>query len=468
MIATGIRPSTLLCCALAVGAVVSGGADSVDPKSPLADLPTIYADNPDHLWNRLHAALLVRTGPDGKEYGRDRLEPLLWKESAYLLRGKSRERLIAVLEEFDRTQGEKRIDDPLKRAVLQRDLWLVSSWLSGTPETEARRQLESRLDKTIRRVALTPWQIANLPDNFVRAVTSMKYADHFDPEKPEQSYLPSDLFEGAGPWVCVGPANGPSALFHIDDRGGNAFGNSVFFVFLKLPGGRQKTLDFLKRLGALDNLFVPNADEKTKRTYPTLPQPGFPPWPKGTAVALVRRALLIDTNRRIAASSLTEGLQIRIITTETPALTKTVLQVASTRRPPSDWQGSFEFQLRRVDLFAGKAGGLRDVSGERDFKTGFNSHHWDEFDQTSKSGPFPERSMPFATNRASCGMCHNFPGAYSFNSVPGFAFGGFGPVEEGWRQKLPGPTTMAAVERQVIKWKESRPAWLAFVKRSAE
>jgi hypothetical protein len=466
--AARIRLISFTFCPLAVIACVSGGTGNADPKGAPPDLPAIYADKPDHLWNRLHAAILVRTGPDGKNYGRDRLEPLLWTESVHLLRGKPAERAVAVLEEFERERGEKLIDDPLRRAVLQRDLWLVSNWLSVKPNSEARCRLEKTLDKVIDRLALTPPQIAKLPDNYARAVASKKYADRFDPEKPGQAYLPADLFKGAGPWVCVGPANGPSAPFHLDDRGTNPFGNSVFFVFLKLPGGREKTLGFLKRLASLDNLLVPNTDETTKRAAPFLPHPKFPVWPKGTQVALVRRALLIDTNRRIAASPLTEGVQIRIVTTDTPALTKNVLDKASSRRPPSGWQASFEFQLRRVDLFAGTTGGLRDVSGEREFKTGFNSHPWDEFDQTSRAGKFPERSMPFETKRASCTACHNYPGAYSFNSVPGFAFGGFVPVTDASMKKPPVPTIVAAVEKQAIKWKGGRPAWTAFVKRSGE
>lgn len=428
------------------------------------DSVALYGEKPDHLWNRVHAALLVRTGPDDKEYGRDRLEPLLWTESQYLQEGKSSERAVAVLDEFDRVKGEALIDDPVKRAILQRDLWLVSSWLSGAGVSH--RRLESALDKAILRLALSPKQIAKLPDNYAAAVAAKKYVDRFDPEKPEESYLPPDLFRGDGPWVCVGPADALAAPLHYSNT---PFDNSVFLVFLKLPGGREKTLDFLKRLGALKEVLVPNKDEQTRRTAPLLPHPDFPAWPKGTEVALVRRALVIDSGRRVAISPLTESVQIRVVTAETPALTKDVLEKAANRRPPAEWQASFEFQLRRADLFAGTAGGLRDVSGERDFKTGFNSHGWDEFDiPLNKERPFPERSQPFATNRASCAGCHNFPGAYGFNSVPGFEMGlRTRPLDEGAPLKRPpGPTTVPEVEKRAVKWKEGQPAWTAFIGRS--
>ena len=42
-----------------------------------------YDAKPSHLWNRVHAALLCRVGPDGKTYGEDRLEPLLWMHSQH-------------------------------------------------------------------------------------------------------------------------------------------------------------------------------------------------------------------------------------------------------------------------------------------------------------------------------------------------------------------------------------------------
>src|SRR5436190_10321906 len=38
----------------------------------------IYDPDPKHLWNRLHEVLFVRTAPNGKRYGFDRLDPLFW------------------------------------------------------------------------------------------------------------------------------------------------------------------------------------------------------------------------------------------------------------------------------------------------------------------------------------------------------------------------------------------------------
>jgi hypothetical protein len=445
---------------------VLAGPVPADPKEKETPPQAIYHKDREHLWNRVHSVLFVRTGPDGRSYGEDRLEPLLWSESTYLLHGKTADRATAVLEEFLRNKGESLIDDPLKWAILQRDLWLVSNWLAGKPDDDARKRLDPLLSKVIRRLALTRDQIAKLPDSYAATVAAKRYADGFDAGQPERSYLPADMFKTDGPWVCVGRTDGPTAPFHLREGGDSRFTNSVFLVFLKLPGGRDKTLEFLKTLAAFDKpLLLANADEKTKRSFTHLPNPALPQWPKGTEVALVRRAMLIDSSRRVIASPLTESVQLRAMSTDAPALkAETIDKIAA--RKGTGGQAFAEFRLSRVELFGGKTGGLRDVSEERDFKTGFNSHPWDEFDQPpNKDRPFPQRAMPFANNRASCIACHSAPGVYGFNSVPVFAFGLPSIVRNDDDKKLK-PRMLAAmavekVENAAVEWKERQPGWVA-------
>ena len=115
------------------------------------------------------------------------------------------------------------------------------------------------------------------------------------------------------------------------------------------------------------------------------------------------------------------------------------------------------------------------MSGERDFKTGFNAHGWDEFGRPgSPAGtdrPFPERSQPFKSNRASCIGCHQLPGVYSFDSFhTDFSFsprrvfqsdkeGGYVPKSH-VLLAMPVPK----VEELAVKWREDRPAWKAILK----
>lgn len=470
---------------LAAGALfaITGGRSAEPKDKPPEKEPqpvALYHTDRDHLWNRVHAALLMRVGPDGKDYGADRLEPLLWLDSKHLTEGKSAERAVAVLEEFAKEKGETLIDDPLKRALLQRDLWLVASWLAGKHEGDSRKKLSEALAKVIRRLALSPEQIAKLPDNYARAVASKKFAVKFDPEKPEQAYLPPELFKAAGPWVCVGRKDGPTGFLHLDahnaERAVNPFTNSVFLVFLKLPDGREATLDFLKKLAAFDKpLYLATPDKKDNRFVWRVPNPALPQMPKGTEFALVRRALLVDSSRRVVASPLTESVQIRVTRVDVPEFTQETfekLDKALGRR--QDWHAFEEFQMRRADLFAKDGCGLRDVSDERDFKTGFSAHGWDEFGEkrspASVAGAFPERSQPFENNRASCFGCHQLPGVYSFNSFhTTFSTsarrdakeeeGGFVPKSHALVA-----TTIPKVEEAAVKWREDRPAWKALQK----
>lgn len=68
-------------CLIAVlpSLVISGfpsmGRTESQPKTTTST--SVYHKNSSHLWNRLHAALFVRIGPDQQVYGQDRFEPLL-------------------------------------------------------------------------------------------------------------------------------------------------------------------------------------------------------------------------------------------------------------------------------------------------------------------------------------------------------------------------------------------------------
>src|SRR5262245_63866655 len=87
---------------LAAGAAVVCLCVSVGPASAAEDSSAggaVYHADPQHLWNRLHEALFIRVGPDGRSYGQDRLEPLLWPESRHLLEERSHKRAVALLEE---------------------------------------------------------------------------------------------------------------------------------------------------------------------------------------------------------------------------------------------------------------------------------------------------------------------------------------------------------------------------------
>jgi hypothetical protein len=422
---------------------------------------TLYHSDPKHPWNRLHEALFVRVGPDGAAYGKDRLEPLLWNESTYLLDGPTKDLAIARIEAIPRSF--QWIPDPVKRAVLQRDLWLVFNWLAhdGQPKDEA---FARALARTIKRLALSEKEIRDLPDNYAAAVASGAFAKAYDPAKPDAAYLPPDLFQADGPWVSVGRTDGRTGPQHLREDGTNRFTNSVFLTFLRLPAGRAATVAYLKSVTAFDEpLMIPNTDDASRGSLRFVPNPKLPQLPKGTELALVRRALLIDSGHRVVASPLTETVQIRTMTAEPPAATKQAMNDAVMSGPGparrvAAMQFFQEFRLERGPLFAGKAGGLRPVGpDETDLKTGFVSHPWDEFDQARERKEKFTEGRQLQPIRGSCHLCHALPGVYSFNSLQDFRSG----LSRDGDKLRPLPLaerSITDVSGAVVKWKEGTPA----------
>src|ERR1700694_1036714 len=82
-----------------------------------------YSADPNHIWNRVHRRLLVRRDAQGKVWGCDEVDPLLWRETRHVLAGPAYRKTVALLDEFTRTHSEKLIRDPVRRAMFPRDPW---------------------------------------------------------------------------------------------------------------------------------------------------------------------------------------------------------------------------------------------------------------------------------------------------------------------------------------------------------
>src|SRR5262249_8765434 len=141
----------------------------------------VFDPNVNHPWNRLRAFFFVRAADDGFIYDREELEPPIQALSKHLLEGPSHEQAISLLDAFLNRHEDRLIRDPLKRAILQRDLWSVFGISAGTGANrwwefgnqlamvgiedtgdehfgrkKARRELQSRLVAAMQRVALSP------------------------------------------------------------------------------------------------------------------------------------------------------------------------------------------------------------------------------------------------------------------------------------------------------------------------
>ena len=102
------------------------------------------------------------------------------------------------------------IRDPLKRAILLRDVWAAYDHLAtqnirrvGSRETRRdRHELGGKLARILATLALTDQQLPQLPDTYAAAVASGDFArrQNFD---SSNDYLPRGLFTMPGDWVEI-------------------------------------------------------------------------------------------------------------------------------------------------------------------------------------------------------------------------------------------------------------------------
>jgi hypothetical protein len=135
---------------------------TIESQAPGTNV-ALYDSDPNHLWNRLHAALYTRKYLDGRQAGQDEVDPLIWHASRHILAGPPYRQAIGTLDEFLSTDGQTLIKDPVKRAVLQHDLWAIFDWLADdfaqpTQDEDRyrdeRHRLQNRLAQALRQVAL--------------------------------------------------------------------------------------------------------------------------------------------------------------------------------------------------------------------------------------------------------------------------------------------------------------------------
>ncbi len=364
---------------------------------------SIYHSDPQHLWNRMFRRFFSRITSDGKAYGWDSLDPLLWPETTYLLEGTAYQQTVQLLDEFLATDGEQLITDSLKRALFQRDLWAVFDWLGlqADNHVEQRQELQGRIARIMKSLALTEPEILLLPDNYAAVVDSGTFPVSFQNENFDAAFLPADLFAANGEWLCIGRHGGPIATTHTEEF--PFFGRSVFLVFVRVPDGRDATLSFIETL----NL------ERS------------PSLPIGLDVALVRQALLVDKQGDLVLSPIVESIQLRHFGLA---------------------QSFYNFGLNRTLLFAGISGGLQPLDKEimlfRSLGDGFSSGHLEKAE-------IPDI----------CRACHidDGLGIGGVTSILSYSRARF-PLPNGVRPIL-GATTPAHEADAVITWKTQQESW---------
>jgi hypothetical protein len=364
----------------------------------------IYDPDVNHIWNRLHATLYVREDLPGTELLPDALDPPFWRHTTYLLAQPSHGKALRILDEFLQTHAENQIHDPVKRAMLQRDLWAVFDWsVKMSPGYEKEKQeLQTRLAEVLGRLALSSEQIGLLPDNYAQAVASGQFAKEYDPDHRERAFLPPDLFEPQGPWVEL---EGPGKALPVAEQHDSFFsGRSSFLIFLRLPGGRKATYDYLKTLWDFPVSKVPRFSPLGEDS----PDPNSPQLPAGTQVVLLRQMTLFDNQGKLVAAPITESVQTRVYRSVSPSTSPVV---GIDQMIDHSGQDFYAIRLSRALLFANQAGGLKAaLPNERDF-TLFGGAGPDEGS--------PSHYIPLSGYHPvvkACVMCHREVGIQSFRT----------------------------------------------------
>lgn len=415
------------------------------PSDSSTGAVAIYDPDPSHIWNRLHATFFVREDLPETASLPDALDPPFWYHTTYLLTEPSHKNALRVLDEFLEMHAENLSHDPVKRAILQRDLWAVFDWSAGRApgSQQEKRELQGRLGEILDRLALTPAQLAALPDNYAQAVASGEFAKEYDPERRDRAFLPPDLFEPQGPWVELEGRGKPLPVAEQHDSFFS--GRSSFLVFLRLPGGRKATFDYLKTLWNSPMPLTPSPHLSPLQDE--APNPDLPQLPAGTQVALVRQMTLFDNQGRQRASPITESVQIRVYRSVTPSAAPAV---GIDQMITKSGQDSYAIRLSRPLLFANRSGGLKAARpDERDF-TLFGGGGPDE----GSPGHYASLASYHPVNKA-CVMCHRETGVQSLRTLGRLQKPN--PLQQDLPAEAYGPRWWE--DARVLSWKQSQNNW---------
>ncbi len=215
----------------------------------------VYDRDPNHLWNRLFGvfyqkkiannshdrnmvAWLRNQVGEAHWIGPDVLDPPLGYHPKFLLEDEPFARCNALLDEFISRRGATLIGDPLKRALLQRDLWAVfdvlaeagvksefpfptsTEFVTRSPQPitreEHRATLEHKLAQLIRSLALSRAQIEKLPDTYSDALRSGAFSSVLQSNRYD--FLPDDLFAASSKWHEISPARSFSVRVAEEDN----------------------------------------------------------------------------------------------------------------------------------------------------------------------------------------------------------------------------------------------------------
>jgi hypothetical protein len=299
---------------------LAGSLRSTEP------LPLFDAD-PQHLWNRLFAAVTIRPSlvpsvkggpPVARIEGGDRIEFFGWGGTTYWDEPAHLASLAELLDQFLARDEAKRSTDPLKRALLQHDLWTLFDFLMvrhiarhGDSKIRHRRhELCRKLAWAIHALALPAETLARLPDNYALAVQSGRFVGTHDFD-PRRDYLPPRILSDVDEWQELDffqarrseDVERRYVFLHM-----RAFqGRSYFRVFCRFPKGRPQLEAYLRELDANGIDWRASAQHGSIFLKPDAPE-----LPAGTEVALVQFLIALDPQLQLVPTRLVESVRLLI------------------------------------------------------------------------------------------------------------------------------------------------------------
>jgi hypothetical protein len=367
-----------------------------------APAPSTSLYDPSPQANRLHAALLMRYGSDGRWHGEDRVDPLYWATTTHLLVGDSHREALVALDEFLAAPDAITRLTALQRTLLQNDLWRLFNWAAGEEQVGRHSHeafaLMKRLGPAIKALALSKEEIKRLPDNLAQQVKSEENLGLANFDDPESG------------WVAIGRQDGrTTAAVHVQQ----SEGRSSFTIYLRLPKGREDTLEYLNTLNSAPE---PLTYDKEKAGFEAwMGQPwirkGLPVMPAGTEFALVRRLTTIDDKGNPEPTLLTQTIQIRRLSGEK----------SGQGEPVQEFK---QFSLARRNLFSG-APSLNLIPQDASDFTHFLTHDIDQLADFRPPASNPQHiDNPLRFAVYSCFSCHRGfgggTGIYTMNSYVQF------------------------------------------------
>ena len=355
----------------------------------------------------LYDVLMTRYGPDGEPYARDESSPAIHLLSEFPFGDKTLKDFNTALDAFVALPQEAiEAYSVVERALLQRHLWEVfdatfpipARWGQLAEYEGSNRELRElrlsvrkrlltqdrravfrpKIALLIQRLALTKEQILGLPNTRVATVKSGGFDQRHDPKDAVKPFFPADLYSDESSWICLGQVDDP---IPADKHSGKLKWRSTFLSFMRVPGGRGETLNYLQKMSN-ENVF-----------------------PVGTQFALIEQAFLISDEGELVLSPLVVSISLRAFLDVTrPPDGATILNVTrqSDDGHPKATQSVAEFVMQPRQLLQGNA--VMKAIGPHDhrYETGFD----DPFD--GEADPFETGKIPNETSHRLnlCMRCH--------------------------------------------------------------